>query len=254
MPGGAAHLDSLTSLTIGGEVHESLLSFLRKNCRRLNRLDVTRDGNSGDSSDPVSAYDLVRASSQTLTGLSWRQQVVPTPTSLQRFVQEMSNLTRLTYFQLDGPICECCYYALVVDLPPTLETLAFRTHEHDILADLLHGTIFDEEVFGSASEYGPVVPNLKLLVLPKKAKRLLSPEAVDGASKRGITLRFTRVCCTVHSHRTTHSRFLTHSQNRATEQFRPDDLARFLSNALSRGSTGIHYVAILYCKRPREWS
>ncbi|BGP01093.1 hypothetical protein NBRC10513v2_004894 [Rhodotorula toruloides] len=185
---GTIRLDSLTSLTIGGDVHESLLFFLHKYCTRLTHLDITRNG---ESADPVGAYDLVRASSQTLTSLSWRQHDVPTPPSLQWFTQEVSNLSRLIYFQLDGPICECCYYALVVALPPTLETLAFRTEEHDILADLLQGTIFFKEVFGGIVRH-PVVPNLKLLVLPKKVKRLLPLDAINGAAKRGITLRFTR--------------------------------------------------------------
>uniref|UniRef100_A0A0K3C748 Uncharacterized protein n=1 Tax=Rhodotorula toruloides TaxID=5286 RepID=A0A0K3C748_RHOTO len=160
---GTIRLDSLTSLTIGGDVHESLLFFLHKYCTRLTHLDITRNG---ESADPVGAYDL------------W-------------FTQEVSNLSRLIYFQLDGPICECCYYALVVALPPTLETLAFRTEEHDILADLLQGTIFFKEVFGGIVRH-PVVPNLKLLVLPKKVKRLLPLDAINGAAKRGITLRFTR--------------------------------------------------------------
>ncbi|BGP01111.1 hypothetical protein NBRC10513v2_004876 [Rhodotorula toruloides] len=162
-PTGTLRLDSLTSLTIGGDVHESLLFFLHKYCTRLTHLDITCDR---ESSDPVGAYDL------------W-------------FTQEVSNLSRLIYFQLDGPICECCYYALVVALPPTLETLAFRTEEHDILADLLQGTIFFKEVFGGIVRH-PVVPNLKLLVLPKKVKRLLPLDAINGAAKRGITLRFTR--------------------------------------------------------------
>ncbi|GAA6050252.1 hypothetical protein NBRC10513_008015 [Rhodotorula toruloides] len=187
-PTGTLRLDSLTSLTIGGDVHESLLFFLHKYCTRLTHLDITCDR---ESSDPVGAYDLVRASSKTLTSLSWRQNDVPNPVSLQWFTQEVSNLSRLIYFQLDGPICECCYYALVVALPPTLETLAFRTEEHDILADLLQGTIFFKEVFGGIVRH-PVVPNLKLLVLPKKVKRLLPLDAINGAAKRGITLRFTR--------------------------------------------------------------
>ncbi|BGO92597.1 hypothetical protein NBRC10512v2_004877 [Rhodotorula toruloides] len=187
-PTGTLRLDSLTSLTIGGDVHESLLFSLHKYCTRLTHLDLSR---SGESIDPVHAYDLVRASSRTLTSLSWRQHDVPSPPSLQRFTQEVSNLKHLTYFQLDGPICECCYYALVVALPPTLETLAFRTEEHDILAELLQGTIFLEDGLGE-SGCEPVVPYLKLLVLPKKVKRLLPLNAIDGAAKRGIALRFTR--------------------------------------------------------------
>ncbi|BGP09275.1 hypothetical protein JCM10049v2_005137 [Rhodotorula toruloides] len=162
-PTGTLRLDSLTSLTIGGDVHESLLFSLHKYCTRLTHLDLSR---SGESIDPVHAYDL-------------------------RFTQEVSNLKHLTYFQLDGPICECCYYALVVALPPTLETLAFRTEEHDILAELLQGTIFLEDGLGE-SGCEPVVPYLKLLVLPKKVKRLLPLNAIDGAAKRGIALRFTR--------------------------------------------------------------
>ncbi|BGP33254.1 hypothetical protein JCM10296v2_005048 [Rhodotorula toruloides] len=185
---GTLRLDSLTSLIIGGDVHESLLFSLHKYCTRLTHLDITRNG---ESTDPVRAYDLVRASSKTLTSLSWRQHDVPTPPSLQRFTQEVSILSRLTYFQLDGPICECCYYALVVALPPTLETLAFRTEEHDILADLLQGTVFFKEVFGGTLTH-PVIPNLKLLVLPKTVKRLLPEDVINGAAKRGITLRFTR--------------------------------------------------------------
>ncbi|KAJ8293751.1 hypothetical protein OF846_003020 [Rhodotorula toruloides] len=189
---GTLRLDSLTSLTIGGDVHESLLFFFQKYCTRLTRLDITLDG---ESIDPVRAYDLVRASSRTLTSLSWRQHDVPSPPSLQRFTQEVSKLNRLTYFQLDGPICECCYCALVLALPPTLETLAFRTEEHDILADLLQGTIFIEEVFSGTLSHPRVpnlVPNLKLLVLPKKVKRLLPLDAINEAAKRGIALRFTR--------------------------------------------------------------
>ncbi|BGO92579.1 hypothetical protein NBRC10512_000501 [Rhodotorula toruloides] len=162
-PIGTLRLDSLTSLTIGGDVHQSLLFSLHKYCTRLTHLDCTRNG---ESTDPVRAYDLC-------------------------FTQEVSNLTRLTYFQLDGPICGCCYYALVLALPPTLETLAFRTEEHDILADLLQATIFFKQVFGGTLGH-PVVPNLKLLVLPKKVKRLLPLDAINGAAKRGIALRFTR--------------------------------------------------------------
>ncbi|BGP33272.1 hypothetical protein JCM10296v2_005066 [Rhodotorula toruloides] len=185
---GTLRLDSLTSLIIGGDVHESLLFSLHKHCTCLTHLDLTRNG---ESTDPVRAYDLVRASSKTLTSLSWRQHDVPTPPSLQRFTQEMSILSRLTYFQLDGPICECCYYALVVALPPTLETLAFRTEEHDILADLLQETVFFKEVLGGTLTH-PVIPNLNLLVLPKTVKRLLPEDVINGAAKRGITLRFTR--------------------------------------------------------------
>ncbi|KAJ8293769.1 hypothetical protein OF846_003033 [Rhodotorula toruloides] len=188
-PIGTLRLDSLTSLSIGGDVHESLLFSLHKYCTRLTHLDLTC---SGESTDPVRAYDVVRASSTTLTSLSWRQHDVPTPPSLQRFTQEVSNLNHLTYFQLDGPICECCYYALVVALPPALETLVFRTQENDILAELLQATIFFEEVFGATLSH-PGIPNLKLLVLPKKVKRLLPLDAINGAVKRGIALRFTRV-------------------------------------------------------------
>jgi hypothetical protein len=128
----------------------------------------------------------------------------------------VSNLNHLTYFQLDGPICECCYYALVVALPPTLETLAFRTEEHDILADLLQGAIFFKEVFGGTLGH-PVLPNLKLLVLPKKVKRLLPLDAINAAAKRGITLRFNRVRRVACPPRASAYASLPRSRNRATD-------------------------------------